>query len=285
MKRKLWLRFASFTLVELLVVIAIISILSALLLPALRNARQSAINARCVSNVKQLTLMTLLYTNDNDYYLPVAITGSWSFGTWSSQLAPYAGIKKSSTQVDNPHLDQGPACFYFIPLDSVFYCPVAAKGALGSNNGARYPYAMNHDLRQRGTVGLGQSPAAIRMKLDEFESSKTFAFSECMFYSDIISRGTFYYGLFWDSMPDYGPSHDGRGLPFSYLDGHAEYWAKRNLGKLNGGGEATGLYYTDPTGQFKWNHATFWGWQANSTLVQYAAEDARVFDVANGITP
>jgi len=60
----------AFTLVELLVVIAIITILAALLMPVLSQAKEKAWRAQCVNNFKQLALGLQMYADDHADQLP-----------------------------------------------------------------------------------------------------------------------------------------------------------------------------------------------------------------------
>jgi prepilin-type processing-associated H-X9-DG protein len=73
-------------LVELLVVVAIISILAAMLLPALARARGRAQSAKCLSNLRQLGIGCVLYEGDNGDRLPET---SHQAASWIGKLAAY----------------------------------------------------------------------------------------------------------------------------------------------------------------------------------------------------
>ncbi len=62
-----------FTLIELLVVIAIIAILAAILFPVFAQAREKARQTQCLSNIKQVGLAVLMYSNDWEECFPAAI--------------------------------------------------------------------------------------------------------------------------------------------------------------------------------------------------------------------
>ena len=84
----------AFTLIELLVVIAIIAILAAILFPAFGRARENARTSSCSSNLKQIGLAFIQYSQDYDESYPIAgaaITWDDPSGklSWMQQIHPY----------------------------------------------------------------------------------------------------------------------------------------------------------------------------------------------------
>ena len=63
-------RSGAFTLIELLVVIAIISVLAALLLPALVRSKRLATRAACLSQLKQQGVAWRIFLDDNEGRFP-----------------------------------------------------------------------------------------------------------------------------------------------------------------------------------------------------------------------
>ena len=99
-----------FTLIELLVVIAVIALLMAVIIPALGKAKSYAQRIVCRNNLRQQGFAVVLYSNDNDTYVPspiaytisgtgvstnVTIAGPWfwDISFWfTNQLAHYGGF-------------------------------------------------------------------------------------------------------------------------------------------------------------------------------------------------
>jgi prepilin-type N-terminal cleavage/methylation domain-containing protein/prepilin-type processing-associated H-X9-DG protein len=92
---------AAFSLIELLVVISIIAVLAGLLLPSLGMVRASARRAQCASNLRQLSLGTMLYCDDNREKMPRL--KEWQGGQegwmwhWFEMIAPYVGDDGGAT--------------------------------------------------------------------------------------------------------------------------------------------------------------------------------------------
>jgi prepilin-type N-terminal cleavage/methylation domain-containing protein/prepilin-type processing-associated H-X9-DG protein len=92
-------RKSAFTLIELLVVIAIIAILAAILFPVFSRAREQARATSCASNLKQIGLGFMQYTQDYDGIYPLA-GGAIKWDSpdgqmgWMQQINPYVKSKQ-----------------------------------------------------------------------------------------------------------------------------------------------------------------------------------------------
>lgn len=80
-----------FTLVELLVV-PVIAVLIGILLPALNKAQETAYSSNCMSNLKTMGTVVLMYVSDNNDYLFPVDTSAMDYH-WARRISTMLGEK------------------------------------------------------------------------------------------------------------------------------------------------------------------------------------------------
>lgn len=191
----------AFTLIELLVVISIVSLLIAVLMPALSQARQTAIGLKCMAKIRQFGVAFAMYVSDQNGWYPAgyemnpttnssyadyspdcpAPDGSWDNGwTWCEavydylkQPGAYNGIK--------PHKGRSEAM-------SLYRCPADRNQILSGVNSYTMNSQRSSSLGTHDGMTFETWNSETELPLDEANNNRTLHVNERWVYDP---SGTF----------------------------------------------------------------------------------------------
>ena len=209
-------------------VVAIIAILAAMLLPALRNAKEAAKKTTCANNMRQLCLAANLYAGENEDVLP-------NVSNWTDVL-------RAGNYAPNPYANRYPGSSTEL---SVYQCP---SNPFRGGTPPRWYYSnymWNRFLGSNTPLPYTGYPPSFQVKIGQIGSiaDKTVIMTEAYVSapaSPVLPSGPAYYCDTSTAPPTY-PASDRRWA----MNGPAPncwgmYWhsAKANIALLDGHVEA-----------------------------------------------
>jgi prepilin-type processing-associated H-X9-DG protein/prepilin-type N-terminal cleavage/methylation domain-containing protein len=236
----------AFTLVELLVVIAIITILAALLLTAVSQAKGKALRIQCANNVRQLGIGLLAFASENNSY-PLYVgrpQGSWENALQNTELA----VAGSTNRIRySKWIGEG-----------VWKCPAANTPSDLPDHSFYTSYGynsigLNANLKtDTNSLGLGGHifwPPALPISESEIASP-----SEMMAIADGFYGG---YGIIGDGSSWFGRTHGEKGFLGSTVRAYARHQGKANVVFCDGHVESPTLKFlfedTNDEALVRWN--------------------------------
>jgi prepilin-type N-terminal cleavage/methylation domain-containing protein/prepilin-type processing-associated H-X9-DG protein len=227
-------RKAGFTLIELLVVMAILSILMALLLPAIQSAKDKAKEGKCIANMRQLAMSMHSYASEFDDHLPMtapAARNHPSDWVWGGNVVAHPQRPEACQRIlleDGvlwtymyPGQERGkkkPDDWYSSPAKNAYLCPAA--GQVERKRGLSY--SMNWTLDEN-EGGADQNEGVIISRVKNA--------SRCVLLVDEgpeLNDGHYHSSDF----PNQGNLHNGGGN-LAFVDGHVRWYPVKEIQKMH----------------------------------------------------
>lgn len=143
-----------FTLIELLVVVAIISILAAMMLPALSKARKHVKYTMCKANLKQVGAGLIMYADDHDEWYP---PHAGLAGIWPARVLCKGGL-------DNRPMYKG-----YIEINNMFNDPMSTSVDFENSTVDTVAcYSIWAGFAYRGQAGMTKVGRPLKWGADEF---------------------------------------------------------------------------------------------------------------------
>ncbi len=206
-----------FTLVELLVVIGILSMLMALLTPAVFSARSAAMNAKVKSEIDMIHMALMNYKSEYGSFPPADMSGLWLWNTNPPRVNTSHPAYKHLVRIfprmtENLWEDQlrpGPSPFFYMAQMSPAQALVFWLRGFYPNQ--EYPL-----------TNRTWPPSGTRKKLFEFNETQLYAATAYLTPNGSVRQAFAPRGqtndLFENEYPVYFTSHVNSGLPYVYFD-------------------------------------------------------------------
>jgi prepilin-type N-terminal cleavage/methylation domain-containing protein/prepilin-type processing-associated H-X9-DG protein len=217
-----------FTLIELLVVIAIIALLAAILFPVFARARENARRTSCMSNLKQMGLGVMQYSQDFDEGYP---PGNYS---WDSTGRPAAEKWAPANliywqQIIDPYTKS----------EQIYVCPSVSRNISGQPRLLYFHYGANRSVMRLNsntpntplTMPALKAPASVYLILDAGQYTVTAATltSPSTSYNYIPGGGEFETaGFTGETLKDFERGRHFTGVNMMFGDGHVK-WLRNSI--------------------------------------------------------
>lgn len=257
MKRK------AFTLIELLVVIAIMALLAAILFPVFARARENARRANCMSNMKQMAMGVMQYTQDYDEYYPLAWYGLNPSAANQSYTQTQAGTPghafvtygpNPSTVTSGHWITWQDLIYPYVNSGQVFKCPSFHNVSDLPESNTGLQYQMNGAYDNAAQTSYAPSLATTFVTF-QYAADAPIRYTSTPVSSIVRPAGTVMiyearefncvYGLYGEValLPQYGTTdlepHLG-GMNLAYGDGHVKWMSGPDLLAETGKGSTSG---------------------------------------------
>lgn len=183
-------RHRAFTLIELLVVVAIISILAALLLPALMRAREAAMATVCMANLRSIGQTIQVFAMDQDERGPNGGSNGKTVLLWDRGLEDSGYLPAGTTIYRRQQTG------YAQMKSNQLGCPVFINSKCTTDahdSFSVFLYAMNPTFSRYPQVGIASAPFKNNIEVNGFGGYVTYCSVTSSAYTDFVTRRGYRY--------------------------------------------------------------------------------------------